>query len=281
MDEVFGGVYFKNEITWLRVLGGKNDAQQYGRSSDKIFFCTKSDQFTFKPPRLSEVNDSWYNRVDDRGRYVSRPLTASGATAGDSGQPWRGIAPTGHWIVPELLAARYRNETGNALVGTVRERLEELANANYIEFSYSGLPSWRRYLDEANAPRVQDMWYDDAVKPIGRTGAERTNYPTQKPQALLDRIINASSNEGDLVLDCFVRLWHYGGGSRKAQPPLDCRRSEPVRHLHHPQAAAVPGQRQALLCPEPGAVRKAAVAVCRFGTGLSAVQSWSSTTPRR
>lgn len=203
-DEIFGGAYFRNEITWLRVLGGKNDAQQYGRSSDKIIFCTKSDQFTFNPPRLSVVNDSWYNKVDERGRYVSRPLTASGATAGDSGQLWRGITPTGHWIVPELLTARYQSDTGKDLLGTVRERLEELANANYIEFSDSGLPSWRRYLDEANAPRVQNMWYDDSVKPIGRTSIERTNYPTQKPESLLERIISASSNEGDLVLDCFA-----------------------------------------------------------------------------
>ena len=204
LDEVFGAYSFRNEIVWRRVLGGKNDAQQYGRSSDRILFATKSEQYIFNPPRLSEVNDSWYNKIDNRGRYVSRPLTASGATRGDSGQPWRNIPPTGHWIVPELLADRYRNETGNTLSGTVRQRLDSLANAGYIEFSDSGLPSWRRYLDEANPPRAQDMWHDDDVKPIGRTSLERTNYPTQKPEALLERIITASSNEGDLVLDCFV-----------------------------------------------------------------------------
>ena len=207
LDEVFGKESFRNEITWRRVLGGKQDAGQFGRSSDRLLFYSKSRDFHFDPPRMQEhdkdVLDTWYSKADERGRYASRPLTAAGTTGGDSGQPWRGKSPTGHWIVPRLLQQRYESDTGNRLRGSVRERLDILAGQGYIEFSPGGLPSWRRYLDEANLPRVQDMWFDAAVRPIGRTSNERLGYPTQKPVALLERIIAASSREGDIVLDPF------------------------------------------------------------------------------
>ena len=203
MDAVFGQDHFRNEITWRRIRGAKNDASQYGRSSDSILFYTIGDTWNFDPPRLQEVNDSWYKKSDEKGKYVSSKLLAAGTTKGDSGQVWRGVAPKGHWIVPRLLTARYEKEQNRKLQGTVRERLDILADAGYIEFSHNGNPSWRRYLSEANPPRVDDIWDDDEVKPISRNSSERLDYPTQKPEALLERIIRASSNEGDLVLDCF------------------------------------------------------------------------------
>ncbi len=204
MDAIFGHKNFRNEIVWRRVLGGKSDAGQYPRSSDRIFFYTKGQEFTFHAPRLKDVNDSWYRKQDDKGRYSSQKLTAYGSTSGDSGQPWRGKMPTGHWVVPKLLTKRYEIETGKTLVGSVRERLDILADAGYIDFSKSGLPSWRRYLSEANPPRVADIWTDDEVKPISRQSPERTGYSTQKPLALYQRIVRASSNPGDVVLDLFA-----------------------------------------------------------------------------
>ncbi len=209
LDAVFcgqGGDY-KNEIVWERLKGAKADAKQYGRNSDRVLFYTKGHTFTFNPPRLSEHNEKtvkdWYSKSDEQGKYVARPLTAASPSAGDSGQPWRGRPPTGHWTVPHILADRYEAATGKSLVGTVRERLDFLADAGFIDFSPSGLPSWRRYLDEAETPRVHDIWADEEVKAISRTSAERLGYPTQKPEALLDRIIRASSNEGDTVLDAY------------------------------------------------------------------------------
>ena len=86
----------------------------------------------------------------------------------------------------------------------MRERLDILADAGYIDFSSRGNPSWRRYLHEANPPRVDDIWDDDETKPIGRLARERTGYPTQKPLALYKRMIAASSNPGDIVLDPFA-----------------------------------------------------------------------------
>ena len=204
MDAIFGAQHFRNEVVWRRVLGGKSDAGQYPRSSDRILFYTKGQDFTFHTPRLKDVNDSWYRKNDDKGRYSSQKLTAYGETAGDSGQPWRGKMPTGHWVVPRLLAKRYETETGKTLVGSVRERLDVLADAGYIEFSKSGLPSWRRYLSEVNPPRVADIWIDDEVKPLSRQSSERTGYATQKPLALYQRIVRASSNPGDVVLDLFA-----------------------------------------------------------------------------
>lgn len=210
LDAVFvgqGGEYL-NELVWERLKGAKADAQQYGRNSDRLFFYAKTrDKYCFNPPRLADHNEKtikdWYNKKDERGQYVARPLTAAGPTNGDSGQPWRGRPPTGHWTVPRILQQRYEDKTGKQLVGTVRQRLDILADAGYIDFSASGLPSWRRYLDEAETPRVHDIWADDEVKAISRTSAERLGYDTQKPEALLERIIKASSKEGDTVLDAY------------------------------------------------------------------------------
>ncbi len=207
LDGVFSRNGYRNEIVWQRQIGGKSDAKQYGRNSDRIFFYTKSADFFFDPPRLTQHNEKtikdWYNKSDPRGPYVSRPLTAAGPSGGDSGKEWRGKSPTGHWTVPRILQERYEKETGRTLEGSVRERLDVLADAKYIDFSSSGLPSWRRYLDEAELPRVHDIWADELVRPISRTSDERLGYPTQKPVALLERILNASSNPDDVVLDPF------------------------------------------------------------------------------
>jgi len=207
LDMVFGANNYRNEIVWQRLIGGKSDAGQYGKNSDRLLFYTVTDNFYFNPPRYSSVREEtiekWYTNQDERGLYVSRPLTAAGETSGDSGQPWRGRKPTGHWTVPKILQHRYEQATGKKLVGSVRERLDILANAGFIDFSSSGLPSWRRYLDEAKPARIHDIWDDDEVKPISRKSSERLGYPTQKPLALLERIIQASSNPGDVVLDPF------------------------------------------------------------------------------
>jgi len=207
MDVIFGNRGYRNEITWRRLVGGKSDAGQYGRSSDRLLFYTMSNDFVFNPPRLSKHNEKtitqWYRNEDEHGRYVSRPLTAAGGTQGDSGQPWRGRTPTGHWTVPRILQRRYEQETGNKLEGTVRERLDILAENGFIDFSSSGLPSWRRYLHEAEFPRVHDLWIDEEVKPLSRNAKERLGYETQKPVTLLERVINTSSNPGDLVFDPF------------------------------------------------------------------------------
>ena len=135
-DAVFGKSNFRNEIAWRRVLGGKNDAGQYGRSSDRILFYTKTNNFYFDHPQLTKSDEhmikSWFSQKDSIGFFQKRPLVTPGARMGDSGQPWRGINPTGHWIVPNKLIMRYESETDKKLIGTVRERLDKLTDAGYI-----------------------------------------------------------------------------------------------------------------------------------------------------
>lgn len=207
LDGIMGHNNYRNELIWRRVLGGKSDAGQYGRNSDRILFYTRTDDFYFVPPRLKKMRqetiDKWYRKEDEIGRYVSRPLTAAGETFGDSGQVWRGKKPTGHWTVPRILARRYESDTGLKLEGSVRERLDILAENGYIDFSSNGLPSWRRYLHEATLPRVHDIWADDEVKPIARNARERMGYDTQKPLSLMDRIIKASCPPDGVVFDPF------------------------------------------------------------------------------
>ena len=207
MDSIFGHENFRNEIVWRRTSGGKEAGGQFGRNSDRLMFYSASKATVFHAPRAKEHNETtirdWYNKEDENGSYVSRPLLAHGARRGDSGQPWRGRAPTGHWIVPRVLQERYERQTDKKLEGSVRERLEALAVAGFIDFSRTGNPSWRRYLSEATFPRIDDIWSDDEVKPMGRTSKERLGYDTQKPLALLERIIAASTNPGDTVFDPF------------------------------------------------------------------------------
>lgn len=207
LDAIFGHDYFQNEIVWRRVKGGKSDAGQYGRSSDRLLFYTRSDSFYFDPPRFPdhdpEVIEKWYRDHDDIGRYTKHKLTASGSTKGDSGQPWRGKAPTGHWVVPRILQGRYEEATGQKLTGSVRERLDILADNGFIEFSSNGLPYFRRYLHDAKPPRVHDIWVDADVKPMARNAKERMGYDTQKPLGLMRRIIETSCPPDGLVLDPF------------------------------------------------------------------------------
>ena len=208
MDSIFETKNFRNEIVWQRQRGAKSDAKQYGRNTDRLLFYGTSEKYTFVPPRQEKHNPKtikdWYKKSDKYGKYVSRPLTAAGTTSrGDSGKSWRGIRPTGHWTVPEILQKRYEDRFKKKLTGTVRERLDVLADAKMIDFSSNGKPSWRRYLHEATLPRIHDIWNDDNVRPISRKSKEKLGYPTQKPIALLERILRASSNPGDIILDPF------------------------------------------------------------------------------
>ena len=207
MDCIFGKENCRNEIVWKR-SSGKNDAGQYGRSSDRILFYSISEKFKFITPRLSEYNEKtknqWFKKYDENGLYCSPSITGPGTSNGESGQNWRNISPKGrHWTVPQVLVKRYESDTGLKLVGGVLERLDVLADNGYIEFNKNGSPIYRHYFKDVQMPPVQDMWYDEEVKPISRMSKEKTGYPTQKPLSLLERIIKASSDEGDVILDPF------------------------------------------------------------------------------
>ena len=168
LDAIFGNRNFRNEVVWKR-SNPKNDSRQFRRSSDRIMFYSKGNTWTFNPPRMSEKNeettDTWFNQKDSKGRYCQTVLTGPGVSTGDSGKPWREIDPSPrHWAVPQKLTERFEKETSRKLAGDTRQRLEQLAQAGYIDFNSRGNPSWRRYDTDVKAPIIQDMWQDDDVK---------------------------------------------------------------------------------------------------------------------
>ena len=189
LDTVFGAENFLNEIVWKRT-GAHSSAKRYGPIHDVIFFYCKSKNFIWTNPRLDyteEYLDKYYKYDDGDGRlYWRNSLTAAGIRRGSSGQAWRGFDP---------------GNQGSHWKFTV-EKLEELNKKGQIYWPPGGgWPQIKRYRDELKGLAVSDMWDDiDKINPVGN---ERLGYPTQKPLALLERIIQASSNPGDVVLDPF------------------------------------------------------------------------------
>lgn len=186
MDAVFGWDNFRNEITWQRT-GAHSDAKRWGNVADIIFFYTKSSEWHFQQqyvPYTEEYIKERYKYKDEKtGRlYWRNTMTAAGPGPARS---FRGVImepPTGtHWRFSQ-------------------EEINRMENEGRIYYSPSGMPYVKSYLDERKGRPVQSMWTDIVMS---KSGKERLGYPTQKPEALLERIIKASSNKGDLVLDPF------------------------------------------------------------------------------
>lgn len=190
LDTIFSPVNFQNEIVWKRT-SAHSSAKKYGPVHDVILFYSKSSSFVWIP-QYEAFSESYlashYRSKDENGRaYTLSDLTASGTRRGLSGQPWRGFDPNDkgrHWMFPT-------------------SELDELDAAGRIYWpaKSGGWPRYIRYLDEVKGVPIQDIWSD--IDPINAQAAERLGYPTQKPLALLERIIQASSNPGDVVLDPF------------------------------------------------------------------------------
>ncbi len=206
LDAIFGKGNFRNEITWKRT-SAHNSAKRFGPNSDTILFCSKSENYTWNGARQrldQEYIDNFYRHHDNNGRYQLVDLTASGVRNGDSGQSWQGINPTEngrHWAVPSQIVDIVCGQNSANL--TSQEKLDLLDKAGWIYWPLKGrVPRVKRYLSENNSGMpAQAIWSD--IPPISSHAKERLGYPTQKPQAILERIISASSNEGDVVLDPF------------------------------------------------------------------------------
>ncbi len=190
LDELFGEAYFQNEIVWQR-LSARSDSHTYNHIHDVVYFYTLSKEFVFHT-QFSRYSESYvkkfYRYVGEDGRLFSLgDLTARGLRNGESGKPWRGIDPSklgNHWKV------------------TV-SKLDELDRQGKIYWPPTGkVPRLKQYLDERLGRPLQSIWED--ISPVQFASAENSNYPTQKPEALLERIINVSSDEGDIVLDAFA-----------------------------------------------------------------------------
>ena len=206
LDAIFGTNNYRNHITWKRT-SAHSSAKKWGPISDNILFYTKSDDFVWNKvyqPYDQQFVDEHYRYEDEKGRYRIGDLTGSGTRQGDSGRPWRNVDPTSagrHWAVPNTsLKAAYPDRDLSSL--SVQERLDLLDEAGLVHWPARGeKPRHKRYLDEAEGVLIQDIISD--IRPLGAHAKERLSYPTQKPEALLERIIRASSNEGDVVFDPF------------------------------------------------------------------------------
>jgi len=205
LDAVFGARNYRNRLIWKRT-SSHNRARFWGRNSDAILFYSKSEKYVWNKvsqPYDQEYIDRFYRFEDDHGRFRISDLTGGGTSDGDSSMPWRGVAPSPgrHWAIPmKYLAEAFPGRDLRAL--TTQQRLDLLDEAELVYWPPKGkMPGFKRYLDMSKGVPIQEVIED--IKPVGARAKERTGYPTQKPIALLDRIIEASSNEGDIVFDPF------------------------------------------------------------------------------
>lgn len=187
LDEVFGNDNFRNSLTWQKIRTTKAQSSGFGNVQDNIIFYVKSDkaafnnQFTdFDPAYIK----SHYKPEKDTGRlYRTVSMVQKGAgPARNFGGKILQPPPGRHWIWSQ-------------------ERIDEAIANRRITFTSTGTPEKIQYLDEMEGDVVADIWTD--IFPINSQALEAVGYPTQKPEALLERIIKASSNEGDLIADFF------------------------------------------------------------------------------
>jgi len=206
LDQIFGENQFRNEIIWKRT-SSHNDPHGYGNIHDAILFYTTSENYTWNPqygPYTQDYLDAEF-RDDGHGKLVKyENLTGPGITKkGTSGQAWRGVDPAKsgrHWAIP----GRVLQQHGIDESLPTSEKLERLLAVDRIKLDASGVPLMRglkTYLEELPGMPLQTIWSD--IPKVGNTAKERLGYPTQKPLLLLERIIKASSNENEIVLDAF------------------------------------------------------------------------------
>jgi DNA modification methylase len=183
MDGIFGGEAFQNEITWKR-NSSHNDSRKYGNITDTILFYgnARINRDDIRVPLAPEYVKKFYRYKDKKGRYTAGDLTAKGLTGGGYFYDFHGHP--GPWRFPKT-------------------RILELQAAGLVHFpeKADGIPRLKRYLHENKGQIPPNIWLD--IAPVQGAAKQRLGYPTQKPLALLERILLASSNPGDVVLDPF------------------------------------------------------------------------------
>ncbi|KKM08431.1 DNA methylase [Clostridiales bacterium PH28_bin88] len=183
LDTVFGVNNFRSEIIWKRT-SAHSDSKTMGNTHDVILFYSKSDDFLWNK-QYQDYDESYikshyrYTTKDGR-KFRTDNLTATSLSGGGYTYEWNGV--TKIWRMP-------------------KERMQEMHDKGRLHYTKTGGVEYIRYLDEMPGLPLQDLWSD--ISPINSQAAERLGYPTQKPLALLERIIQASSNPGDVVLDPF------------------------------------------------------------------------------
>ena len=190
LDAVFGPACFLNEIVWKRT-SAHSSAKRYGPVHDVILFYGKTNEHKWN--RIFQDYDAnymetFFDQTDQDGRRWKRTdMTGAGIRHGETGLPWRGIDITAkgrHWGSPP----------------SVLDELDRKGRVHWPK-KEGGMPRLKQYPEDLPGVPLQDVWTD--VRPLHNLSAERLGYQTQKPEAILERIIQASSKEGDVVLDPF------------------------------------------------------------------------------
>jgi site-specific DNA-methyltransferase (adenine-specific) len=188
LDGVFGAANYRNEIVWKRTTAHSDTKGRFSHETDVIFYYAKSRHVTWNDQHGDHSETyikSHYRHTDSKGRQYRHDNIIRSQSMGprpNLAYEFNGFTPQFGWRVK-------------------REKLEEIDRQGRIHWSKSGTPYLIRYLDEQKGEIVGNLW--DDISPINSQAQERLGYPTQKPLALLERIIAASSNEGDVVLDPF------------------------------------------------------------------------------
>ena len=209
LDAIFGPVNFKNEIVWKRSDSHPLSINKFEAITDTILFYWKSSESHFSPVTkpIDQANtDRDYRHVDEHGRHAHKDLSGGKRGGKEAYMPFKGtLPPRGRaWAPPtrEKLPQWAKNKIPDNYERLNQlEKCEELNKAGLIYWSKNKKPYFKRYLPENHTKFVPSLW--DDIKPLSATSRERLGYPTQKPLALLERILEVSSNKGDVVLDPF------------------------------------------------------------------------------
>ena len=185
LDSLLGQGSFRAQITWRRTNAKGLAFKGYPNNSDVLLYFSKTDSFVWNrpfQPHDEEYVKRFYRHVEPETgrRYTLGDLTNPNRDRPNLTYEWNGHTRVWRWT---------------------KERMQQAHDEGLIHYTSTGLARQKRYLDEMQGNPVDTIWED--IKPIQAQSAERTGYPTQKPLALLERIIQASSNEGDVVLDPF------------------------------------------------------------------------------
>ncbi|MBD5358435.1 MAG: site-specific DNA-methyltransferase [Bacteroides sp.] len=190
MDSIFGINNFRGMITRKKCKPKNYTRKTYGNISDYILFYTKSDSPTWNRPydkwEEEKIKKEYPFIEENTGRRYKRvPIHAPGIRNGATGSKWRGMLPPPgkHWQYTP-------------------DKLDELDANNEIYWSSNGNPRRKVYLDQSKGIPVQDIWLD--FLDVNNQNSLQTGYPTEKNLEMIKRIIEASSNEGDLIMDCFA-----------------------------------------------------------------------------
>lgn len=209
LDAVFGNGNYRNEVIWRRSSGHPLSIKKFDAITDTILIYQKSPEFAFRPvlvPQPKEVVDRDYRHADKHGRYMSDNLSGGKAGGESAYLPFHGVyPPKGRgWAPPtrdklptwaaNKLPSNY--ESLNQL-----EKCEALDTIGLIHWTAAGNPRFKRYLTDKPTRNAPSLW--DDIKPISAKSKERLGFPTQKPIALLERVIQSATAKDDWVLDPF------------------------------------------------------------------------------